>query len=329
MVVLQATEDFHFGMAVGVVVGDGDDGIFGRHRSQEARSSRGLAAMVADLQQIGVKRLSQHALLTGCLGIAFEQDRGLPVGDMEYQGIVVAGGRAGGVTGWRGKHFDLGAAESKAVAGSHGFDRYVEPVSLGQERLVGGNTRVVAHPKRPRTKVLQDGGHATHVIAVRVGERDGIEPPDIAGPQDRGDDVFPDFKVGVRGLGAPNGPPGIDEQGFPLGRDQQQRIALPDIDGGDLEYAGMVGERSGIKDTRSGTGQRKDQEPTTGKRLLRAAHTARPISQHAGNDGEDPRAGEANVARAHGAEELHDSVDGMQESRSNRRRHDSQRGPQK
>ena len=41
----------------------------------------------------------------------------------------------------------------------------------------------------------------------------------------------------------------------------------------------MVGERPGIKDTRGGTGQRSDRETTTGKRLLRAAQTARPISR--------------------------------------------------
>ena len=103
------------------------------------------------------------------------------------------------------------------VAGSHGFDWNVEPASLGQERLVGRNARVVAHPERPGTKIFQHGRHATHVIAVRVGERDGIEPADIARPQHRGDDVFADFKVGIRSLGAPDGTPGIDEQGFPLG----------------------------------------------------------------------------------------------------------------
>jgi hypothetical protein len=183
MVVLQAAEDFHFGMAIGVVVGDGDNSIGGRHCSQEARSRRRLAAMVADPQKIGVKRFREHALLTGRLGIAFEQDRGFSVDDMKYQGVVIAGGWAGSVTGCWGKHFDLGSPERKAVAGGHRFNRNLEPVSLGQERLVGGNSRVVAYPKRPRTKVLQDRGHTTHMIAVSVGERDRIEPPDVPGPQ--------------------------------------------------------------------------------------------------------------------------------------------------
>src|SRR5271156_6501021 len=177
---------------------------------------------------------------------------------MKHEGIVVAGGGAGGVIGWWGKHFDLGAAEGKVVAGSHGFDWDVKSASLGQERLIGRNARVAAYPKLPWTKVLQNGGHSAHVIAVRVGEGDGIEPADIAGPQDRRHDVFADFKVGVRSLSAPDGTAGIDEKGFPLRRDQQQGVSLADIDGGDLEHTGMVGEGAGIKDTRRGTGERND-----------------------------------------------------------------------
>src|ERR1700734_3044835 len=40
MIVLQPMEYFYFGMAVGIMVGDGDDGILGRNRGQEARSGR-------------------------------------------------------------------------------------------------------------------------------------------------------------------------------------------------------------------------------------------------------------------------------------------------
>ena len=42
--------------------------------------------------------------------------------------------------------------------------------------------------------------------------------------------------------------------------------------------------------------------------------------QNAGNDGQGARAGDANVARAHAAEELHDSVDGVQQGRGDGRR---------
>ena len=135
-------------------------------------------------------------------------------------------------------------------------------VGLGQESLVGRDVRIGAHPQHPGTKIAQDGRHSAHVIAVRVGESDGVETADIARPQYRRDHVFADFKVGVRRPGRPPmGPPGVDEQGFSLGRDQQQRIPLADVDGGDLEHAGMVGERTGIKDTRRGTGQSNDGQP--------------------------------------------------------------------
>ena len=71
--------------------------------------------MVANLQQVGVKLFGKHLPLAGRLGIAFEQHRGLPVGHMEHQGIVIAGGGPGRVIGWRSKHFDLRAAESKVL----------------------------------------------------------------------------------------------------------------------------------------------------------------------------------------------------------------------
>jgi len=36
MIFLQAVQDFQFGMAIRISVGDGDHGIGGRHRGQEA-----------------------------------------------------------------------------------------------------------------------------------------------------------------------------------------------------------------------------------------------------------------------------------------------------
>ena len=73
MVFLQVIENLDSRVSVGVAVADGDDRVLGMDSGQERRNRRGLAAMVADFEQIRMKILSQHVLLAAFLGIAFEQ----------------------------------------------------------------------------------------------------------------------------------------------------------------------------------------------------------------------------------------------------------------
>ena len=61
-----------------------------------------------------------------------------------------------------------------------------------------------------------------------------------------------------RGLRATDGTAGIDEQGLPLGRHQQQRISLAHVDRGYFERPGMVSQRPGIKNKCGGTGEGSD-----------------------------------------------------------------------
>ncbi len=191
--------------------------------------------MVANLQQVGVELFGEHLPLCGRLGISFQQHRGFSVDHMEHQRIVIAGCSARRVLGRRCKHFDLRATEAKAAARGHRFDRDVEPPGFGEESLIGWDLRIGAHPQHAGTKITQDGKHSSHVIAVRVGESDGIETADIARPKHRGNHVFADFKVGVGGLGRPSGgATGVDEQGFSLGGDQQQRVPLANVDSRNL-----------------------------------------------------------------------------------------------
>jgi len=135
---------------------------------------------MANLQQVGVELLGQHLPFTGRLGIAFEQHGGLPVGYVEHQRIVIAGGRACHVIDGRGQHIHLRAAEGKAAPGSHRFHRNVEPGGFGQECLVGRDLRIGPHPQHPGTKITQNRRHSPHVIAVCVGESHGVETADIA-----------------------------------------------------------------------------------------------------------------------------------------------------
>ena len=48
-------------------------------------NGRGPAAVVADLQQVGVQRLAQHLPLTGRFRIAFEQHGSVPIGHVQHQ----------------------------------------------------------------------------------------------------------------------------------------------------------------------------------------------------------------------------------------------------
>ena len=114
------------------------------------------------------------------------------------------------------------------------------------------------------TEVAQDGGHSSHVVGVGVGEGDDIEAAELARPEVGRDDLFADVeggggKDGVLGVGGgPGGATGVDEHGAASGADNQQRVALADIDGGDFELVGMDGGRHGPEDDCSG--EREDGE---------------------------------------------------------------------
>ena len=80
-------------------------------------------------------------------------------------------------------------------------------------------------------EVAQDGGQTAHVVGVGVGEGDGVKVADAARPEDLGDDFFADVEF-LRGLvGTAAESAAIDEQGFAVGGDEQQRVALADVDG--------------------------------------------------------------------------------------------------
>ena len=86
------------------------------------------------------------------------------------------------------------------------------------------------------------------MIFVGVGEGEGVDALDGAGPEVRGDDVFADveFRFGTA-LEAGNAA-AIDDDGTAFGGDDEDGIALADVDHGDFELAGGDGGREGVDD---------------------------------------------------------------------------------
>ena len=61
--------------------------------------------------------------------------------------------------------------------------------------------------------------------------------------------------AGVFGVGGgAGGAPGVDEHGAAGGADDQERVALADIDGGDFERVGMDGGREGQRTIAAASG---------------------------------------------------------------------------
>ena len=128
-------------------------------------------------------------------------------------------------------------------------DADAEGGSLGEQSTVGVGVGIDGDPELAGTEVAQDSGHSAHVIGVGVCEGDDIEAAELSRPEVGRDDLFADVeggggKDGVLGVGGgPGGATGVDEHGAASGADNQQRVALADIDGGDFELVGMDGWR--------------------------------------------------------------------------------------
>ena len=84
-----------------------------------------------------------------------------------------------------------------------------------------------------------------------MGEGDDVEAAELARPEVGRDDLFADVeggsvraRTGVLGVGGGSGgASGVDEHGAASGADDEERVALADVDGGDFELVGMDGGR--------------------------------------------------------------------------------------
>jgi len=98
---------------------------------------------------------------------------------------------------------------------------------------------------------------------VGVGMRDGgrVEAANAARPENGRDDILPHIEGGGMGAGidsvgppAPTMPPASMRRVFAMGSDDEEEIALADIDGGDFQGCGAVAG-SVVKDCNSGLRQ--------------------------------------------------------------------------
>jgi hypothetical protein len=84
-------------------------------------------------------------------------------------------------------------------------------------------------------EVAQDGGEAAHVVGVGVGEGDCVEMADAARPENFRDDFFADVEL-LRGLMRTAAEAAaVDEERFAVGGDEENGVALADVDGFDEE----------------------------------------------------------------------------------------------
>src|ERR1039458_4719422 len=102
---------------------------------------------------------------------------------------------------------------------------------------------VDADPELLWMEIRNDRRHASEMVGVRVSDYHGVEAIDAAIPQIRRDDLFSDVEVGVHPL---RQAAGINQHRAALRRDEQNGVALPDVDGGHLHYA-----RTDVRDRKS------------------------------------------------------------------------------
>jgi hypothetical protein len=110
--------------------------------------------MMSDLQQRASQtRFSQHGLFDRRFGIALEHHRRSAVRHVKHQRIIIAGLRAGHVIAKRREHIQVCLAERQHIPCAQRVDHDAELACLAQQRAVGCNARVVAHPQLRRTEI--------------------------------------------------------------------------------------------------------------------------------------------------------------------------------
>ena len=114
-------------------------------------------------------------------------------------------------------------------------DGDVEARGLSEQRGVKRGDGIDANPELAGAEVVEDGGHAAHVVGVGVGEDEEVEAAKAAGPEVGGDDLLADVEGG-EGFGRAvlaDGAAGVDQHGLADGVDGEDGVALADVEGGE------------------------------------------------------------------------------------------------
>ncbi len=113
---------------------------------------------------------------------------------------------------------------------------------LRENAVVGDRARIDANPQLPRAEVRNDGWNASNVIGVCMGDGDGIEAANAAKPENRRDYILtnieiPSVSIWIACVRAPrtDDTACVDEEGLAMRRDDENRVALTNVDRGYLE----------------------------------------------------------------------------------------------
>jgi hypothetical protein len=148
--------------------------------------------------------------------------------------------RPGGIVGRDSRfgiqHAKVDAAVVEALAALKCYLSHVEQLCRLDQLPKREARRNNPVPQIPRLKVGDDAAHSAEVVGVRVRDGDRVEPPDAARPEVRRDHFLSGIELRP---GVLRHASGVHQQGLAFRRDQQQRIALADIDGGNFQDARM------------------------------------------------------------------------------------------
>ena len=105
-------------------------------------------------------------------------------------------------------------------------------------------------------------GHPAEVVGMRMRDHDHVEMIDASIPKIRRDHLFAEIEVRMHPLRQASS---INEQGAALGRDQQNGIALSDVNGRHLHHAGAKMRARGDKRNPDGNAEQQHHGSESGQ----------------------------------------------------------------
>lgn len=167
-------------MAVIVIHAAADDGILRRHRVEESRRGRRLAAVVTALEHGRRKRpvKRKHFLLARLLRIAGKEEAVLSVGQAQHDGVVVQIAVVLPVRGKNGQHGSSAAEQLISRLGGRNRKSLVRD-ALEQVLICFGRRRIAlrnaGHHDLSDVKRVYDCRHAADMIGMRMRRHNEIE----------------------------------------------------------------------------------------------------------------------------------------------------------
>src|SRR5208282_6400726 len=163
------------------------------------------------------------------LRVTFEQSGRPAESGGEDQAIVVRTHRAGDLVAPGSEHTEMRSSVIELIAVFFYGDSHSCALSLLDDRQQLACGFIDTYPEFSRVEICNHRGHSSEVVGMRMRDYDHVQTIDASMPEIRRDHLFAEIKVGMHPLRKSSG---INQQGATLGRDQQNGIALSDVDGG-------------------------------------------------------------------------------------------------